>query len=71
MEIEMNKLIQKYAADPSIKNAKALIVYLEKHSMAMTMASAEDSRLIRKANSQVLHDGAVLFGRPSVFVTGF
>lgn len=56
----MNKLIQKYAANRSLKSAVALIAYLEKHPMAMTMVSNEDSRLIREANSKVLHDGAGL-----------
>ena len=70
MEIDMNKLIQKYAANRSLKSAMALIAYLEKHPMAMTMVSNEDSKLIREANSKVLHDGAVPFGRPSVSVAG-
>jgi hypothetical protein len=60
MEIEMNKLILKYAANRSLKSAIALITYLEKHPMAMMMVSNEDSRLIREANSKVLNDGAGL-----------
>ena len=56
----MNKLILKYAANRSLKSAIALITYLEKHPMAMMMVSNEDSKLIREANSKVLHDGAVL-----------
>jgi len=66
----MKKLIEKYAADRSLKNAKALISYIEKHPMAMTMASSENSSLIRKANSQVLNAGSVPFGRPDVSVAG-
>lgn len=56
----MNKLLQKYVVNRSLKSAIALITYLEKHPMAMTMVSDEDSKLIREANSKVLHDGAGL-----------
>jgi hypothetical protein len=42
----MAKLIAKYLADPSLKNAQALRNYNRKHSMASCMLSDEEKGLL-------------------------
>ena len=45
----MNKLIQAFKADPSDKNRAKLIAYLQKHMMAICMASPNEQKFL-KAN---------------------
>jgi hypothetical protein len=45
----MNKLIQAFKADPSDKNREKLAAYLQKHMMAICMASPEEQQFL-KAN---------------------
>jgi hypothetical protein len=45
----MNKLIQAFKADPSDKNRAKLQAYLQKHMMAICMASPDEQQFL-KAN---------------------
>lgn len=47
----MTKLIQAYQTTPNDKTKAALIKYLDKHPMAMAMASADDMVVIRQAKA--------------------
>ena len=45
----MSKLIQAFKADPSDKNRAKLTTYLQKHMMAICMASPDEQQFL-KAN---------------------
>lgn len=45
----MLKLIQKFVADRSSKNARDLTMYMVKHPMAACMATPEQHQIIRDA----------------------
>lgn len=47
----MTKLIKAYQTTPNDKTKAALIKYLDKHPMAMAMASDEDMAVIRQAKA--------------------
>lgn len=48
----MRKLINKYENDPTMKNAQALMAYLDKHPMASVMASSDEQAMIGFAIDQ-------------------
>jgi hypothetical protein len=48
-ENEMSKLIQAFKTDPSDKNRAKLAAYLQKHMMAICMASPDEQQFL-KAN---------------------
>jgi hypothetical protein len=43
----MSKLIQAFKADPSDKNRAKLTAYLQKHMMAICMASPEKQKFLK------------------------
>jgi hypothetical protein len=45
----MTKLIERYLANPSLKNAKAIRAYKAKHPFAMTVLSALEAGLVQGA----------------------
>ena len=49
----MNKLLNKFNSDQSLKNAMALLKYIGKHPMAMLTASDNDSETISRARHVV------------------
>jgi hypothetical protein len=45
----MQKLIEKYLADPSLKNAKAIRTYSAKHMMAACLLTPEQAGIVQGA----------------------
>lgn len=45
----MQKLIARYLAEPSLKNAKAIYVYETKHPFALTVLSVADAGIVQGA----------------------
>lgn len=54
----MNKLLDKFLADPTLTNAKKLVVYLDRHPMAECVVMVHEAQYIAIARRMVELDKA-------------